>query len=280
MAHPGLRFSYRHFLSGNVSLPAALFQKVGGFDPSLDRREDYELGLRLLKSGARFRYVPAALGQHYIITDLAIRLRHTRQEGMADVRIGQRHPELRAHLFGGALEVGDYRRLRVRKFAWIYPRSDWLEQHLLHIAATCERLRLRGPWHRVVVVLREYSYWGGVATALGNRQMLAAWLQEAPMPPSVASNAPTVDMAHLPPAQTFHEVLAQATTLGLRVCYDGSEILTLAPQPGVEPLREEHLHSVWHEVAAQQFIPTLALHLIRSTAEGGVWCSSNLPRWI
>jgi len=55
MARPGHRFSYHDFFSGNVSLPAAIFRRVGGFDEVIKvRLEDYELGIRLLKAGARF----------------------------------------------------------------------------------------------------------------------------------------------------------------------------------------------------------------------------------
>lgn len=274
MRQPGHRFSYRDFFSGNVSMPAASFHKVGGFDTSFTGRlEDYELGMRLLKAGARFRFVLEAIGYHYENTDLDLWLRRIRQEGVADVQIGQRHPELRisllAHLEG---PCGRWRQL-MRKLAFAYPqRGDGLERLLLCQAALYERLRLRGRWRKVVRLLRDYNYCRGVAATIGGRQALAAWLQEAPMPPTVASNAPVVDMAALPPVDVLQGMLERATNLGLRLCLGGVEVLTILPQPGAEPLREEHLYGALRRLAEQQFVPALTLHLIRSAAGGGSLC--------
>jgi len=100
MGRPGHRFTYRDFFSGNMSMPAALFQQVGGFDVSFTGRlEDYELGLRLLQAGATFQFSWDAIGDHYDDNDLAQWLRRITQEGVAYVQIGQRHPELRTGLF-------------------------------------------------------------------------------------------------------------------------------------------------------------------------------------
>jgi hypothetical protein len=46
----------------------------------------------------------------------------------------------------------------------------------------------------------------------------------------------------------------------------------MPPQPGAEPLREEHLRSALGGLAEEQFIPALALHLIRSTRGQGLLC--------
>lgn len=95
MRQPGYRFTYRDFFSGNVSMPARLFHRVGGYDAALSRRlEDYELGLRLLRAGASFRFEPQALGLHYDYTHLHQWLRYLRQEGVAEVQMQQRYPEL------------------------------------------------------------------------------------------------------------------------------------------------------------------------------------------
>lgn len=161
----------------------------------------------------------------------------------------------------------------MRKLAFTFPRwGDQLERLLLRQAALYERLRLLGRWRDVVWRLREYNYWRGVAATIGGQQALAAWLQEAPMPPAVASNAPIIDMAALPPVDVLQGMLERATSIGLRLCLEGVEVLTMPPQPGAEPLREEHLHSALRGLAEWQFVPALALHLIRSTAGGGLLC--------
>jgi GT2 family glycosyltransferase len=272
MGRPGHRFGYLDFLSGNVSMPAAMFHKAGGFDSSFAGAglEDYELGLRLLKAGARFRFVRQAIGLHYDNTNLRQWLRRIRQEGVAHVKIGQRHPELRIPLFQHLDETGHRSRRLVSRLAFAYPhRGDLVERLLLRQAALYEQLRLRRRWRRTVMRIREYNYWRGVATASGGQKALVAWLQEAPMPPAVASNAPVVDMAVLPPAGVLQETLEQATTMGLWLHWAGVQVLSIPPKPGSEPLREEHLHAALREFAEQQFVPALALHLIRS-GRGGI----------
>jgi glycosyltransferase involved in cell wall biosynthesis len=276
MRQPGYRFTYRDFLSGNVSMPAALYHSAGGFDASLTgRREDYEFGMRLLESSARFRFVPQALGYHHDIPTLDQWLRRVRQEGAGDVQIGRRHPELRTTLFG----VGEpeTRRIRlVRSLAFDHPRwGDRLVRLMLRQAALYERLRLRGHWLRVTRLLREYDYWRGVAGEIGGQKALAAWLQEGSLPPAIAPDAPVVDLVALPPTDTLKCLLERGTHVGLRLALGGVEVLTIPPQPGAEPLREEHLHNRLQQVAEQDFVPALALHLIQSNARGGSICRSN-----
>lgn len=282
MREPGHRFSYRDFFSGNVSLSASLFQKAGGFNTTFrGRLEDYELGWRLLKAGGRFCFVPDALGYHYDMTDLALWLHRIRQEGIAHIQIGQHHPELRNTLFAHLAEPYNRWRHLLRKIAFAYPQhGKGIVQGLLTFVTICEQLRWRDLWRKMVGVLREYNYWCGVAEAVGGQQAFAAWLQDAPLPPSIASNAPIIDIAKSPPAETMTGLLDQATTLGLRITFEGIEILSLPPQPGLEPLQKEHLDTILRRVIQQQFVPALAFRFIRSTAGGDALYSLNWSKLI
>jgi hypothetical protein len=106
-----------------------------------------------------------------------------------------------------------------------------------------------------------------VASAIGGKRALASWLQDVPMPPCVQSYAPVVDMAALPSGDALAELLAQATTLGVRLAVGGVEVLAIPPQLGAEPLREEHLHDALREMARRKFIPALAMHTLRLARE-------------
>jgi hypothetical protein len=57
---PGPRDVY----AGNCSVDARLFRAVGGYNASIDRGEDFELGYRLAAAGARFAYCDEALSIH------------------------------------------------------------------------------------------------------------------------------------------------------------------------------------------------------------------------
>jgi len=84
-----------HLCTGNVSLPRAAYLDVGGFDASLRRSEDRELGVRLEKAGCRFVFGAEAASRHDSDhTDLSVWLRRACLYGRFDTRIGRLHPDM------------------------------------------------------------------------------------------------------------------------------------------------------------------------------------------
>jgi hypothetical protein len=249
-------------------MPAALFHRVGGFDTTIRvRLEDYELGLRLLKAGARFGYAPRAVGHHYDHTDLRIWLQRIYKEGIADIQIGQRHPELRNILFTDYEDVrgewGKLKRLiRAVAFSWA-KRRDRITSIGLRLVRLCELLRLRGPWLHLIGALREYNYWRGVAWRIGGRAEMASWMQESPISPAVTKDAPLIHIDQPETEEKRQEKMDLAQTLGLRVAFQGIELFSIPPLPGYEPLRYEHLQAMFQRDAKIKFIPALAINLIQ-----------------
>src|SRR5574338_454432 len=118
MREPGHRFTYADLLSGNFSIPSALFRALGGFDDRLTCHEDYEFGFRLLRAGARITFEPKAAGWHSDHSDVARALRRKHDEGMSDVWLARRHPELwRALPCAVSESVQSRRRRMFRDFA-------------------------------------------------------------------------------------------------------------------------------------------------------------------
>lgn len=91
----------RDFFSGNCSVSAELFTHISGYDTSLQRTEDVELGYRLREAGAKFTYRAGAdslhLGQH----KFEGWLRYARLYGESDIRLAweKGHAELRSEIF-------------------------------------------------------------------------------------------------------------------------------------------------------------------------------------
>ncbi|MFK7918044.1 MAG: WecB/TagA/CpsF family glycosyltransferase [Ilumatobacter sp.] len=80
--------------TGNISVRRNLYGAVGGFDSSLARREDSELGLRLAASGARFGFAAGAPCRHDEQPESRDHwLTVAYQYGEAEVDIHHRHPE-------------------------------------------------------------------------------------------------------------------------------------------------------------------------------------------
>lgn len=84
-----------HVCTGNVSFRRADYMKVGGFDRTLGRSEDRELGARLEKSGAKLVFSYAARttnrSDH---TDLDVWMKRNYLYGVYDSRIAKKHPDI------------------------------------------------------------------------------------------------------------------------------------------------------------------------------------------
>jgi GT2 family glycosyltransferase len=80
--------------TGNVSFRRARYLEVGGFDLSLQRSEDRDLGIRLKKAGARFAFSEHASVTHRSDhTQLEVWLKRAFLYGVYDSRIASKHPD-------------------------------------------------------------------------------------------------------------------------------------------------------------------------------------------
>ncbi len=86
-----------HITGNNTSLPRALFEEVGGYDPSFSAYggEDCDLGYRLMKAGMRLVFVPDAVAVHEAQAHQAYATQKARQAGAAHVRVWQKHRDAR-----------------------------------------------------------------------------------------------------------------------------------------------------------------------------------------
>ena len=152
MREPGHRFRYSDLLSGNFSIGRSLFARVGGFDEALRCHEDYELGLRLIDAGARFRFTAEAAGWHHEHTDLARALTRKRDEGRADVALARRYPALAPAL--PLSRPQDHLTVRGRTLAKLALGSpgagDLLEAACRSVLPMLEAARLRARWRRLL----------------------------------------------------------------------------------------------------------------------------------
>lgn len=79
--------------TGNVSVRRADYFAVGGFDPTLGRSEDRELGIRLEDAGAKLALATGAITTHRSDHDeLDVWLRRAFNYGVFDRRIARKHP--------------------------------------------------------------------------------------------------------------------------------------------------------------------------------------------
>jgi glycosyltransferase involved in cell wall biosynthesis/peptidoglycan/xylan/chitin deacetylase (PgdA/CDA1 family) len=92
----GLEWPGDDYLISNSSVPRATLLACGGFDEHMPAKEDYELGLRLWKTGVRFQYLPDAVAYEFYVKPTRHVLRHDGEiYGRAEVLLSRKHPEYR-----------------------------------------------------------------------------------------------------------------------------------------------------------------------------------------
>jgi len=259
MRKPGHRYGYWNLLSGNFSLEAELFARVGGFDPALRCHEDYELGVRLIKAGASLTFAADALGYHHETSDLNRSLQRKYQEGRADVMIGRRYPELcpsmpLAHFWEPWSSLS--RRLRFLAFAWP-GGGDRLAASLRCTLDILEWMRLRSRWRRRLDELLDYWYWRGVAEELGTRRELASFLQYGLVRADESVHEIELDLRE--GLEAAERRLDKERPAGTRIRYGPWPVGRIPSQPGAERLRGAHLRPILATDLAWPLLRALAL---------------------
>lgn len=257
MRQPGHRFCAFDLVSGNVSLPAALFHRVGGFDPAFTCHEDYELGVRLMRHGARFAYADAALGRHHEETDLRRALRRKFDEGRADVSLGRKHPEMIAELPLRRLLRARSRRVRASiRLAFLGPAAAGLITSAGAAALWgLERLRARRQWRRVLNDLLSYWYWRAVAETLGSFDALVRFASAASGDAATPDEL-VIDLREGPVAAATR--LDAVRPAGARLTYGPHAVGRIMARPGAEPLAGRHLRPLLEGPLAASLLDAMA----------------------
>ena len=258
MRHPGHRYTYRNLLSGNLSMDAELFARIGGFDQNLVVHEDWELGLRLIKARVPFIHASDAIGYHHETSNLERILQRKYQEGRADVLIGKRHPELNADgpLADRVSKPGSWQRI-LRNVAFGLPRvgNVFVSSSRL-ILALLEFARLRPNWRSLLGALLYYHYWLGIKEELGKQRTLTNFL-----PVGLESNRLDEEMKIdlRDGLEAAEQLLDEKRPAGASIRYGRHKLGRIPAQPGAEPLRGVHLRPILASQLAKPLFKAMAL---------------------
>jgi hypothetical protein len=165
--------TYRDLNGGNLSLKSEVFERVGGFDPTmpLSFGAVWELGVRLERAGVELHPLPApaidiqspappAVEQRG--TDVHRLIQRAREEGRVDAQIRRRHPWFTPAWsspspgipprLGGAFMALDRR----------WPAAgEWVTALVGDLLRLLEQRHLSSQWRFLYDVLRAYGYWRG-----------------------------------------------------------------------------------------------------------------------
>ncbi|HTG84301.1 MAG TPA: glycosyltransferase family 2 protein, partial [Gemmatimonadales bacterium] len=241
MGRPGHRFRFTEIFSGDLSMPADLFRSVGGFDVSFPCREDFELGIRLIRAGARVLFAPGAGGLHHELRDYRRLIRRKRAEGEADVRLARLHPEVWPELRLSWPEAPIWNPLGILRRAAL--TAPWIAHLMVRWLAgslpLLEGLHLRGTWRKAQAGVMYGWYWLGVRDGVRSRRGLRALEAKCESPILPSAHLFEIDLA--PGLDEAEQLVEQTRPTAIRVRFGPLEVGTLAAKPGAEPFRGEHL---------------------------------------
>ena len=248
MRKPGYRFAYTDVMSGNLSLGRVLFDRIGGFDATLKCREDYELGLRLLDANAHLSYAPNARGLHFDRSDLKRNLARARSEGIADVQIVRKHPDLFAQMMFRNL-AAPYRSARVlRSVLFRFPGlGRFCQSALLRVVPWMEALGSRRSWLASTHMAWAHSYYSGAAAELGSPKHLEDFQSQTP---PVDASKEWLDLDLVEDTRTLLDRYRLVRPKGVTVRFGDWKLAVLEPRFGTEPLSEVHVAGALRELAA------------------------------
>ena len=176
LSQPGAVLTLHDLLTGQLSVSAAVFRQLAGFDSSFTRggsfgNEDVDFGHRLLRGGFDIRFNADAISwQRYSVTARQ-HLRQWRQAGQADVLFARKHPEEALSLFE-LQGVRDRFAVRVARPLSRAPLWSVLTWPVRGLGAAVGDRPGRFSWY-VFLRARKLEYWRGVSEGGGIPQRRA-----------------------------------------------------------------------------------------------------------
>jgi len=266
LCRPGHRFTYRDLLTGNLSIEAEQFSKLGGFETSMRVHEDYEFGMRLIKAGVTFAVAPEAVGWHYETRNIRRCLTRRYDEGEADVVMARRHPEFARTLQLASLDGNDSRRLTIPQrlvFGPVFP-GRVVMAFLKRLLDALEWMKLRYAWRRLYQALNSYWYWRGARDAAGSLRAVRDLAAAGHSPGGPAGPIIEIDLGE--GIEAAERRLDRERPVCVMVRYKKQRVGVVPVQPAAEPLRGVHLRPI--------LAGALALPLLEAMAEEGTLPSS------
>lgn len=164
------------FYTGNASLLRHHFQEIGGFDQSLRRAEDVDLGYRLAAKGLRFLFAPRAIGYHYAERNYLSWSAIPYTYGRYDVTLAQQKGQ--TWLLPKIFREFRTRHLLTKCLIWLcldrHRISKATTSGLREIAETAHRFKLMEVSRLACSAIFNLRNYQGVADGLGGRKQFFA----------------------------------------------------------------------------------------------------------
>lgn len=257
MGTRGYRHNFEDLLSGNFSLHASLFRKLGGFNASFRCREDYELGYRLINAGARFSFCKQAWGYHRDeVTNETRSHKRKRLEGYWDVEFAKLHPSAIPCLrLAEMKDPGRGKRLKMFMAFHLPFLTDALANAGAMIMILIEKLSMRKLWIGMDKKLHAYWYMRGVGDNAKTSAGVSALFKDIGEPPPVDHE---IDLAG--GIEKAAQELSALKTRGVHLRYYSTPIATIRCRPGDMALDAHDLQSLLANRYAWEYYEAMILN--------------------
>jgi glycosyltransferase involved in cell wall biosynthesis len=265
MRRPHHRFCLEDLFEMNFACSADHFERMGGFDASLDGKELQEFAYRWIRSGRPVAYSP--LAQALRLHTVAFRQELSRQfrNGLGNAQLCGKHPELYTVL--GMWNVKRFCKPR-KKFYFLValvssPYLRWAHGPA-HLMLGCfERLKMRKSWAKHFRLLCMIEYCRGYRRAF----------------PSFASMMRRPDYSGIPHSgqglridlkdgwKAALERVDRERPDGIILEYHRHPMVRIPSRPGAEPLRGIHLHALLAESPPRELVMMTALEALENVGE-------------
>jgi len=237
---PSHRFTFKDVCAGNLSIGTNLFRAAGGFceDFPSAAGEDFELGVRLLKSGVRVQFAPDAIAEHRSAVDFAYMIRRQKAAGFSHVLIAERHPEL---FWSFKLHASSrlQKHPRVWRVLWRYPAIPGGIVRALSVSRTALAwMNARRLMMWVAMIMEGHAYWEGMRTAFGTFEAWQRMMREAPHEPP---DCREIDLEVARDWRTLSDRLTMEHVDAIRLFHNGQLIGRIAPVAGAERLSDRYV---------------------------------------
>lgn len=161
--------------TGNLMVPRAVFERIGGFDERFEGYggEDTDFGIRLVAAGIPLRYAPWAVAAHRFGASWPVWISRVRALAASTILLVEKHPRWAREFPVGQMEPSSVLR---RHGAWLAWKAPWLGRlvmpPLLALGVLLDAANLDRPWQRVNRVVYDFQYWSGVRDRVGDE---AGW---------------------------------------------------------------------------------------------------------
>jgi GT2 family glycosyltransferase len=174
--------------SGNVSMRRCDYLAVGGFDPSLRRGHDAELGLRLQKHGVPFVFCEQAFSRHGP-EDHPLQWWRERAAlyGRVDQRIWSKHPDIpQASPWQLARQMSPLARPFIALAVHAPQAAGWLAERVLRAAMVLDGAGQQALALKVVTLGYTLDYFRGLRLELGSTRRALQEAQKVGLAPARA----------------------------------------------------------------------------------------------